>query len=382
MVRDPMIATAPGKLILTGEYAVLDGAPAIVVAVDRRVIARLGGTPRGSSAFLLAVADEIAARRGADDPATQAAMAISVDSAAFYDRGTSPRLAVALALGAPRIDPAAAAIGERTKLGLGSSAAVTVAATALALGTTDRDEILAIAQAAHARAQGPRGARGSGADIAAAVHGGAIVFTRGPGAPAGATSPDAPTATTAHAATAHVTGAPAGAGMSGAGCTVERRRWPAGVTLLPFFTGRAADTATLVAAVEAARVAQRAPVEAALAAITEASRAACAALAAPADIATVALIGALALAGNAMDRLASATGIELVPACVAAARTALARLGGTAKTTGAGGGDVGIAVIPATADVTQATRLLIEAGCQPLRIALDETGVDLRADAS
>ncbi len=34
------IATAPGKLILMGEYAVLDGAPAVVVAVDRRVIAR------------------------------------------------------------------------------------------------------------------------------------------------------------------------------------------------------------------------------------------------------------------------------------------------------------------------------------------------------
>ena len=35
-----MIATAPGKLILTGEYAVLDGAPALVVAMDRRAVAR------------------------------------------------------------------------------------------------------------------------------------------------------------------------------------------------------------------------------------------------------------------------------------------------------------------------------------------------------
>jgi mevalonate kinase len=71
-----------------------------------------------------------------------------------------------------------------------------------------------------------------------------------------------------------------------------------------------------------------------------------------------------------------------VPACVTAARTALARLGGTVKTTGAGGGDVGIAVLPATVDGTLATRLLIEAGCQPLRISIDEAGVDLRADAS
>ena len=34
-----MIASAPGKLIVTGEYAVLEGAPALVVAMNRRAIA-------------------------------------------------------------------------------------------------------------------------------------------------------------------------------------------------------------------------------------------------------------------------------------------------------------------------------------------------------
>lgn len=321
-----MIASAPGKLILTGEYAVLDGAPAIVVAVDRRAIAQRNAAPRGSSPFLLAVADEIAARRGAADPAARAALEISVDSTAFYHR--------------------------ITKLGLGSSAAVTVAATALALGTTDRPEVLAIALAAHARAQGARGARGSGADIAASVHGGTIVF------------------------------ALADAAGGAAPCRIERQTWPASVTILPFFTGAAADTAQLVSRVHAARAAHRTAVDAALAAIADASQAACAALAAAPDIAPVALIGALALAASATDRLAIATGIDLVPGCVTRARAALARLGGTAKTTGAGGGDVGIAVLPQAADATAATRLLIEAGCQPLRISLDEAGVDLRADAS
>lgn len=320
-----MIATAPGKLILTGEYAVLDGAPAIVIAVDRRVIAQRNVTPVGSSPFLVAVADEIAARRGAADPAAHAALEISVDSSAFYHR--------------------------ITKLGLGSSAAVTVAATALALGTAEPQEVLAIALAAHARAQGPRGAAGSGADIAAAVHGGTIVFTRK-------------------------------AEAGGVACHVERQRWPASVMVLPFFTGAAADTAQLVARVQAARDANRTAVEAALVAIADASRAACAALAAPADIAPLALIGAFALAGHATDRLALATGIDLVPDCITAARAALARLGGTVKTTGAGGGDIGIAILPATADATIATRLLIEAGGQPLRISLDEAGVDLRAAAS
>jgi phosphomevalonate kinase len=313
-----VIATAPGKLILTGEYAVLDGAPALVAAVDRRAIARRGRTP-GSSPFLLAVAAEIAARRGADSPAARAASEIAVDSSGFFD-------------------------GE-LKLGLGSSAAVTVAATARALGEVgpiDRDEVLAIAAAAHASAQGARGARGSGADVHAAVHGGLLAFTAG---------------------------------------HVERRRWPDDVMLVPFFTGQSADTATLVARVAAARAAKPAAVGAALDAVAEASQAACAAVAAPADLAATATIAAFSLASFATSRLASVTGVDLVPPCVIAARSALARVAGTAKTTGAGGGDVAVGVMPATTDVTEVARLLIEAGCRPLRLSIDETGVDLQPDA-
>ncbi|HEU0034151.1 MAG TPA: hypothetical protein VFQ53_26165 [Kofleriaceae bacterium] len=320
-----MIATAPGKLILTGEYAVLDGAPALVVAVDRRVVARRRAGPRGSSPFLVAVADELARRFGADDPAARCALEIAVDSSAFYDRAGA-------------------------KIGIGSSAAVTVAGVALALSergpVLDRDEVMAIALAAHAAAQSARGSAGSGADIAASVHGGAIVFR----------------ATTD-------------------GVDVERRRWPSTVRLVPFFTGRSADTATLVAGVAAARRASPDAVDAALVAIADASHAACAALSAPPELAATAVVAGFSLAGAAIQRLSVATGIALVPDCVNAARSAMAQLGGTAKTTGAGGGDVGIAVLPGTADVTIATRLLIEAGCQPLQLSLDDTGVDLRPDA-
>lgn len=322
IIDDTMIATAPGKLILTGEYAVLDGAPALVIAVNRRATARIrAGAPRGSSPFLIAVAEEIAARRGANDPAAAAAFEIAVDSTPFYD--------------------------GLTKLGLGSSAAVTVAATALAFGATgcelDRAEVLAIASAAHAKAQGTRGARGSGADIAAAVHGGAIVFKAG---------------------------------------AVTRHRWPTAVRLIPFFTGAAADTAQLVAQVAEARRANPNEVEAALKGIESASMAACASLAAPKDLVVRALIGALALGAAAFDRLAIATKIPLVPGCVTSARSAMSQFGGTAKTTGAGGGDIGIAAIPASEDVSAATRSLIEAGCRPLQLSVDEGGVDLRPSAS
>ena len=100
------------------------------------------------------------------------------------------------------------------------------------------------------------------------------------------------------------------------------------------------------------------------------------------EIAGRALLGALALAAHATDQLAEATGLPLVPPCVTRARAALTGMGGTAKTTGAGGGDVAIAVMPVAEDVTVARRLLIEAGCQPLDMSLDQSGVDLQPDAA
>ena len=332
-----MIATAPGKLILSGEYAVLDGAPALVLAVDRRAVARRVASPPGGSPFLDAVAAELAARRGPDHPAARAARELAVDSSAFYD-------------------------GD-AKLGLGSSAAVTVAAAARALaeaGPLDRAEVLAVALAAHAAAQGPRGARGSGADVAAAVYGGLIVYATAGGVP-----------------------------------RIEARAWPAGLVLVPFFTGRSADTPRLVAQVTAARAdaTRAAAVDAALEEIAAASREICAALESPpggapaprgtadAPRTPLAALAAFRRAGLAVDALARATGAVLVPACVTAAREALAPLGAAVKTTGAGGGDLAVALIPGDAAGTDVTRSLIQAGCQPLHLSLDETGVDLRPDA-
>jgi phosphomevalonate kinase len=333
-----LVASAPGKLILTGEYAVLDGAPALVIAVDRRAVAshRAMGSrgsreaPHGSSPFLIAVADELAQRFGSESIAACAALEVAVDSSAFYDGAQ--------------------------KLGLGSSAAVTVAAAGYAIAAQfgdvrgHRDALLAIALSAHARAQGARGARGSGADIAAAVYGGAITYTMP------ASHADAPLVLP----------------------TILRGRWPQSVTLIPFFTGMSADTATLVIQVQAARQANPVAVDAALGAIAEASRATCAALGTHADLAATGVLAGLRLAAVATDRLAQATGVDLVPPCVAAARTAMQALGGTAKTTGAGGGDVAIAAIPSTVAVTKATRLLIELGCQPVQLSVDDSGVDTR----
>lgn len=119
-----MRVIAPGKLVLTGAYAVLEGAPAIVIAVDRYAV-------------------------------TDAASPENVDVSALHDR-------------------------SGRKLGLGSSAASMVAAEgarAVARGEDPRDPLVraSIFQAvrgAHAVSQGG----GSGVDVAASVHGGILRY--------------------------------------------------------------------------------------------------------------------------------------------------------------------------------------------------------------
>jgi phosphomevalonate kinase len=358
-----LTASAPGKLMLSGEYAVLDGAPALMVAVNRRAVARIeSGGARGSSPFLLAVAAEIGAQRGDGDPAAKLALQIAVDSRGFYD-GTN-------------------------KLGLGSSAAVTAAAVYLALASTDLnvslDEVHAVAAAAHARAQAPMGARGSGADIAAAVFGGVTEFVRGsePLTSSGAWRVSNEKLATTSVANAAMPDLAAMARAEMPVARIQKRAWPKSVRLMTFFTGTSASTTSLVQRVQQARAASPSTVEPALTALADASRAACGAVIAPADLAATALIGSLALGAAAMDRLSAATGVELVPDVVVRARQALARYGGTAKTTGAGGGDLAIAVVPSTADATEIERVLIQIGCRLVPLSVDETGVDLRPDAS
>ncbi len=119
-----MRVLSPGKLVLTGAYAVLEGAPAIVAAVDRYAVVAIAA------------------------PAC-------IDTSALHDE-------------------------RGRKLGLGSSAASMVAAeAALAvargqrLGDADvRAALFRTVREAHARSQGG----GSGVDVAAAIHGGVLRY--------------------------------------------------------------------------------------------------------------------------------------------------------------------------------------------------------------
>ncbi len=148
--------SAPGKAFLIGEYAVLEGSPALVAALDVRAVAHRPATPAKAP------------------PSAVVRCAHGRVSAYLEARGVTDLPPP------PVVETGGFTMGAR-KLGLGSSAAVAAAVvgyhlTAAGLDPQDPailEDALSLALAAHAEAQG---GGGSGADVAAAVLGGLLRF--------------------------------------------------------------------------------------------------------------------------------------------------------------------------------------------------------------
>lgn len=145
--------TAPGKVVLLGEYAVLDGAPALVAAVDRGV-------------------------RCVVEPADALGWSVPHD-----DRFVAAALRAARAPAAHYAFSDARPTATTSKVGFGGSAAATVAATlaarSLANASTDPATLGARAAAVHHAVQGS----GSGVDVAASAWGGVLRFRAGSAIP-------------------------------------------------------------------------------------------------------------------------------------------------------------------------------------------------------
>lgn len=139
-----MRARAPGKLVLSGAYAVLRGAPALVTAVDRYVTADSDRAADFETPEVKAGLARLARTR----PGPFTAPAFDASSLRHEDR----------------------------KLGLGSSAAILLASLRALddspdpLSAEEKDELFALALAAHREAQGG----GSGVDVAASCFGGTL----------------------------------------------------------------------------------------------------------------------------------------------------------------------------------------------------------------
>lgn len=164
-----IVASAPGKVVLCGEYAVLDGAPAVCMAVSRRASARVAIADADYHCVLAPGYSDVEGRfrmaAGGIEWLQGESEYRLVDAVLRTIRFAPPRpLRIELDTSA-FLDPPTG-----NKIGVGSSAALTVAV--LSALTADR-HVLADAIAAHRRLQ--HGV-GSGVDIATSVYGGLIEY--------------------------------------------------------------------------------------------------------------------------------------------------------------------------------------------------------------
>lgn len=165
-------ASAPGKVVLSGEYAVLDGATAVAMAINYRAIASVRPS-RQSSSTVTGI--------GHTDVVGKFTLA---HGALHWQSGREYFAVLDVATGAVRahlehqlavtldtrqfIDAA-----KQSKIGVGSSAAITVSLCAALARTDDADKLAGAAYQAHRDLQ--QGV-GSGVDIATSLHGGLIAF--------------------------------------------------------------------------------------------------------------------------------------------------------------------------------------------------------------
>ena len=176
------VVTAPGKAVLSGEYAVLAGAPAVSMAVDRRARVSVSSLAEGATSTVAApgyASGEWRFETGPDGRVTwldrlppgglpvveatwqrypgDAPLSIVVDTRDFHDPASN------------------------RKFGLGSSAAATTALlTALSVHCRDAVPTWAECRDVHRALQGQRG---SGVDVATSFHGGLLRFSMADEAP-------------------------------------------------------------------------------------------------------------------------------------------------------------------------------------------------------
>ena len=171
---------APGKVVLWGEYAVLAGAPAAVLAVNRHAVCEVAPGPGYrfiSSGF---AAPEAAFRHLPADPPQDHPAALLAWHVLQAFRAQRRRAATFHLT-------SDAFFRDGLKLGLGSSAALCTAIEGAYARLVGEPPSFARARRAHRRLQS---GRGSGIDVAASFFGGALRFQDGAATPLAATLPD------------------------------------------------------------------------------------------------------------------------------------------------------------------------------------------------
>lgn len=348
-----LTTSAPGKLVLMGEYAVLEGAPALALAVDRRARVRIGArsdglcevnapdlgvtAARGALAaggtlrWQCAAADAERLRlvghicRGlARDglcPPAGSGFDLHLDTAGFFETGAA----------------------GRAKLGLGSSAALTVALASALARFAGHDAAVADRAGWLQRLIGLHGAwqggRGSGVDIAASLSGGLIEYR----------TPDAAAAP-----------------------GLTPLDWPiAGLHCLFVWSGEAVSTGDFLQRLARWRQHHGAEYAAhmrALGALAEAGAEAAR------EGRGAALVAALAAYATALDAFAAASGLQIFSPAQRRLAALATRSGASFKPCGAGG-DVGVIVVQEADRLARITRSIITGGMQCLSLTMDPVGL-------
>ena len=324
-----IVARAPGKLVALGEYAVLDGAPAVVLALDRYAEIEVAESPDGACR-LTTRSHEVVERKFRPGEPSGAGLVDLVTAAA-------PRLPWTAT-----IDSQAFFAG-RLKLGLGSSAAVLTAWSgafaAFARGQAEpvpEPRVEALIDL-HRRFQG---GKGSGLDAAASYTGGVITFRLA--------RPDLP--------------------------QIGSVRRPNSVGFAGIFAGRSASTPELLARYRAWRT--RRPQEAAVLVrrLTAQAEAGCAALSGD-DAAG--WLEAFAAYGQGLGELGRAIGAEIVTAEHREIGVEARRHGVAYKVSGAGGGDLGVACAADVEALDAFRKSVANRGFRVINVSLADHGLQV-----
>ncbi len=314
-------ARAPGKLVIIGEYAVLHGAPGIAVAVDACALATLETRPGQDSE--LVVPDTGARFRFHQDAAGRLAwatpspgpLALPLESciATLVAHKLLPETG---ALAACRIALDTSdfqgrdASGRRIKLGLGSSAAITVALMGALLqfvraAPQPHEKLRVLCLEAHRRLQD---GSGSGIDVLTALAGGVISIAFSPGS-------ELPRETSLS--------------------------WPDGLHMLAVWSGRSASTPAMLDRLHGYRERQPAACASHMARLRKIAGQTVSAWRASETGTVLASLDSYAAALRDLDEDA---GIGIHGGGHAAMREIALAHGATYKPSGAGGGDFGIAL--------------------------------------
>ena len=315
--------SAPGKMMIIGEYAVLERVPAVVAAVDRRVRLR-AAVPQVAEPFSMNLPAEAVATR---ELAERELGAVADDL---------------------MLDVSALRSGDQ-KLGVGSSAAAAAVVAAFMLQAhghplsdpSVRQRAMKLALSGH-HAVAPRG---SGADVAACSLGGFVRFVR-------------------HAAQ-EVEATPLS--------------WPSEVCVRVVWTGQQVRTSDMLDAVAALRRRDPAALQVRMAELRDAAGAFMGALAA-ASVAD--MIQATAWYGEAMGRLGDAVQAPIVESKLRTIADTARNCGGAAKPSGAGGGDVALALFPDAQRASHFESACTVQGLHVLHLGLGVQGIRVDGEES